>query len=194
VSYEALLPHYSEGSTDTWSLISRELPNILTRLASTSLTSSHLPAPKLLILAHKADLLLRTISNPNPKPTPLDDKTKKMALERAKTVITREMERLKSARGTTGGKIEGIDAVPSSSSSGLLSRFFGTSSSSGEKPTVISEQGMEEAELMLWGQSGRFSWDEIEGVDVDWAVSGLGNASDAVEDGLEELKDWLSEL
>ena len=177
----------------------RELPAVLIRLAASSLSSSSAPIPRLLILAHKTDLLART-SGSGTSPTAVDDKAKTTAIERAKLILTREMDRLKSARGTTSGRIEGIDAVPLTSTSSSffgLGRFF-RSGRAGSKPTVLSEEGMDEAELMVWGQNGRFKWEEIEGVDVQWAASGMAvqapGKTEGKQDGLEDVRNWLSDL
>jgi hypothetical protein len=61
---------------------------------------------------------------------------------------------------------------------------------------VVSEEGMDEAEMMVWGQTGRFSWDEVEGVDVQWAASGMtsATASSGSDDGLEDVRRWLADL
>lgn len=128
------------------------------------------------------------------------------ALERLKLVLTREMDRLKSARSTVGGKIEGMDAVPSGSSSSFVSsilEFFGYGHSPRmQVPSMLGNQTEEEAQMMIWGQHGRFKWEEIEGVDIEWAVSGMGadEAEEAAEeesisrnkDGLKEVRRWLA--
>lgn len=180
----------------------RELPAVLTRLAASSLSSSSAPIPRLLILAHKSDLLSRSATNEKSSTSTLDEKTKTTAIERTKLILTREMDRLKSARGTTSGRIEGISQVPLASTP---SSFFGIrlnlnpfsrrGAAGSSKPTVLSEEGMDEAEMMVWGQTGRFSWDEVEGVDVQWAASGMTSAAaSAGNDGLEDVRRWLADL
>lgn len=189
--------------------MNRELPSILTQLASNSLTSSLAPLPHLLILAHKADQLARGISAPsattNSSNEALDPKIRTLAIERLKTVLTREMDRLKSARGSTSGRIEGISSIPSSTSStwNPFKLLFGNKAV--PKQLVLSEEGIEEAEAMIWGQPGRFKWEEVEGVTIDWAVSGLPEmqASNKIgvqdskrneNDGLSEVRDWLQDV
>jgi signal recognition particle receptor subunit beta len=152
-----------------------------------------------LILAHKSDLLSRSATNEKSTTTSaLDEKTKTTAIERTKLILTREMDRLKSARGTTSGRIEGISQVPLASTP---SSFFGIrlnlnpfsrrGAAGSSKPTVVSEEGMDEAE----SQTGRFSWDEVEGVDVQWAASGMTSAAaSAGNDGLEDVRRWLADL
>jgi hypothetical protein len=125
----------------------RELPAVLTRLAASSLSSSSAPIPRLLILAHKSDLLSRSATNEKSSTSTLDEKTKTTAIERTKLILTREMDRLKSARGTTSGRIEGISQVPLASTP---SSFFGIrlnlnpfsrrGSAGSSKPTVVSEE------------------------------------------------------
>ena len=60
---------------------------------------------------------------------------------------------------------------------------------------------MDEAELMVWGQNGRFKWEEIEGVDVQWAASGMTvqapgkpEEKQGGVDGLKDVRNWLSDL
>lgn len=122
-------------------------------------------------------------------------------------IVTREMERLKASRGSTSGRIESISSIASAGSAPSLLNLFGLLSfnkrqSSG--PVVLSEEGLEEAESMIWGQVGKFKWEEVDGVEVEWGVSGLaelqvgqkgvGSAKAEVgegDDGLNEVREWL---
>ena len=82
-------------------------------------------------------------------------------------MLTREMDRLKSARGGSGGRIEGIGEIQSGSTS-FWSRLFG-------KSTASSDGGEDkEDEALIWGGKGSFKWEDIEGVDVSWGSCGLG--------------------
>ena len=189
----------------------RQLPPILIQLAASSLSNPTHPIPRLLILAHKTDLLSRS-------PTPLSPeetlKLKSTAVERTKLILTREMDKLKSSRGTSSGRIESIERVPTSSSStsGILTRIFPflfsspTSSAGAAGQDDDDSTSTEEAEMMVWGREGRFEWDHVEGVEVMWGASsvrpavggdvkpGMKGVEEEERDGLEDVREWLRDL
>jgi signal recognition particle receptor subunit beta len=118
------------------------------------------------------------------------------------------MDRLKSSRSTIGGKIESISAVSSGNKGSVfatLLRLFGLGGTSG--PTAGAEEdevAEEDAESLIWGEKDGFKWEDVEGVEIEWAVSGgllPGNerksdqsADDTSEDGLKEVRNWLEEM
>lgn len=55
------------------------------------------------------------------------------------------------------------------------------------------EWKLEEAEDAMWGgRNGTFKFEEVEGVDIGFAVgSAIGGGA---QEGLGELREWLSEL
>lgn len=79
--------------------------------------------------------------------------------------------------------------------SGWWSRLFG-----GGAVAEADAEG-DQDENLIWGGKGPFRWEEVEGVEVEWAASGLGTvavgkkraAGDAEEegDGLDGLKRFL---
>lgn len=166
--------------------LDRELPPILTTLCTTSLSAKE-PA-KLLILGSKTDLLTRPPPT-GPSPT-ITSQSRQTAIDRLKSVLTREMDRLKQSRASTGGRIEGIGRVQSSGGTGLAGwwkRLFGGGA-------VIADDGeVEEDESLVWGGKGSFKWEDVEGVEVEWGVSALGGvkASGEVGEGLREVEEWL---
>jgi signal recognition particle receptor subunit beta len=98
------------------------------------------------------------------------------------------MDRLKSARGAVGGRIEGMGRVASSGGS-WWSRLFG-----GGGGSVSEGEEVEEDEGLVWGAKGPWRWEDIEGVETEWAASGLGSIRDAKGEagqGLDELKEFL---
>lgn len=106
------------------------------------------------------------------------------------------MDRLKSTRGSAGGKIENLGRVAGRSSGNFFTRLFG------RKPVIDDSADIEEDETLIWGGRGPFKWEDVEGVDIEWAASGLGmvrvgkNAhkpTSEVEqgDGLDDLKRFL---
>lgn len=131
----------------------RALAPVLTALAST-----HPAERKLLILAHKADLA----------------RGQTQALDRVRTVLSREMDGLKAARGASGGRIEGIAKVQT------RKRWWAAASP--EEPQDVDEG-------LVWGGVGGFKWEDVEGVEISWAASALGE-----ENGLESLKEWIEAL
>jgi len=105
------------------------------------------------------------------------------------------MDRLKAARGSTGGKIEGMGKVAGTSSGGFFGKLFGGA------PAEEGGEG-EEDETLIWGGRGPFKWEDVEGVDIEWAASGLGMVKMGKEafgkeveegDGLNDLKRFLWE-
>jgi signal recognition particle receptor subunit beta len=110
------------------------------------------------------------------------------------------MDRLKSARASTSGRIEGMSKVASSSSS-WWKRLFGGSTA----PIGDEDEGDDEG--LIWGGQGPFKWEDIDGVEVEWGCSALGmvkvgkdamssGKDTAVEegDGLDDVKKFLSEI
>ncbi|KAI9638565.1 signal recognition particle receptor beta subunit-domain-containing protein [Dioszegia hungarica] len=167
--------------------IAEELPPILTTVASASLASGQ--PTKLLLLASKADLLSRP-SPTTPSPT-LSASTRQTAADRLSSVLTREMDRLKQSRASTGGRIEGIGRVQSSGGTGLAGlwkRFFG-----GRGGGDVDDAELEEDETLVWGGRGTFRWEDVEGVEIAWGVSALGAVKAVGEEGegLDEVREWL---
>jgi signal recognition particle receptor subunit beta len=105
------------------------------------------------------------------------------------------MDRLKSARSSSGGRIEGISSVSGGGGS-WWSRLFGS-----QNAGVASEGEAEvEDENLIWGGKGEFRWEDIEGVEVQWGCSGLGmvDLKSRVErgdvdsgDGLKDIREFL---
>ncbi|ORY25713.1 signal recognition particle receptor beta subunit-domain-containing protein [Naematelia encephala] len=179
--------------------VAEQLPPILTTLSNLSLRTSQ--PLKLLILANKTDLLIRPTPPSSPSPPNIPSPTLSTAHERLKSILTREMDRLKAARGAggVGGRIEGIGKVAGTGSGGFWTRLFGGSASSGS--AAVEGEGDVEDEALIWGGKGAWRWEDVEGVEVEWAASGLGMVSvgkekDKVEDdeegdGLDELKRFI---
>ncbi|KAJ9116933.1 hypothetical protein QFC22_004591 [Naganishia vaughanmartiniae] len=194
-------------------MVAEELVPILTTLCAKSLSNQTQTPPKLLIMGNKSDLLVKptstqpgTTTTATPKGT-LDVKTRALARERLESLLTRELSRAKSSRASRTGRIESIDAVPSSNSSfsllGYLKRLFrldpGVTPGAGVVGEKEEEWKVEQAEDAMWGErNGTFRFEEVEGVDIEFAVgSAVGRGADgkrSEEDGLGELRDWLSEL
>jgi signal recognition particle receptor subunit beta len=115
------------------------------------------------------------------------------------------MDRLKSARSTIGGKIESISSVSSGKQAGIVAnilRLFGIGGR--EKGEIVDEVAEEDAEGMIWGDKGSFKWEDVDGVDIEWAVSSISadnkrkaedeTEAEVVEDGLEEIRSWFEGL
>ena len=107
------------------------------------------------------------------------------------------MDRLKTARGAggVGGRIEGMGRVAGSSGGSWFARLFGVSRARSEENEGEGEGDGDEG--LIWGGKGPFRWEDVEGVEVEWGVSGLGMVSTgkpAVGDGDGEQGDGLSEL
>lgn len=110
------------------------------------------------------------------------------------------MDRLKSARGGSGGKIEGMGKVSGSSSGGWFSRLFGAGSS-GVGVSEGEGEG-EEDESLVWGGKGAFRWEDVEGIEIEWAASGLGAVKGGEKEkvdvdegnGLDEVRRFLWEV
>lgn len=146
------------------------------------------PTPQLLILGHKTDLLS---GKEGKSPADLNSDARRTATERLRSILTREMDRLKSARGGSGGRIEGMSKVQTSR--GFWSRLFGAA-----RAGEVAAEG-EDDEAMIWGGPGSFRWEDIEGVDISWGVSGIGPSNSLVANsekgnGLHELEDFLWDL
>ncbi|ODN89184.1 signal recognition particle receptor subunit beta [Cryptococcus wingfieldii CBS 7118] len=173
--------------------VAEQLPPILASLAS---LSTHLPPsappPKLLILAHKSDLLIRPAPTTSLSPPDIPETSLKTGTDRLKSILTREMDRLKSTRASTGGRIEGMSKV-AGSSTGFFARIFGSGGGGGG----AEGEGEEDDESLVWGGKGPFRWEDVEGVEVEWAASGLGvrKEGDVSEgNGLDELKAFLWDI
>ncbi|OCF35259.1 signal recognition particle receptor subunit beta [Kwoniella heveanensis CBS 569] len=184
--------------------VAEELPPVLSALSNLAVRlPPSSPPPKLLILAHKADLLARPAPSTTHSPPEIPETTLATATERLKSILTREMDRLKSSRESSGGKIEGMSRVSGSSSSGFFGRLFGFGSGSG---AAIGGSGGDDDEDdvdegLVWGGKGPFTWEDVEGVEIEWAASGLGvpasgKNGEATEEGngLDEVKRFVWEV
>lgn len=165
------------------------------------------PTPRLLLLAHKTDLLIRPTPPSHPSPPDIPAQTRTVATERLRSILTREMDRLKSARAnSSGGRIEGMGKV-ATSGGGWFSRLFGGNGNAAVAATEGEGEG-EEDDSLMWGAKGPFKWEEIDGVEITWGCSGLGMVDvgttagsqkdvegDVVEgDGLSEVRSFLLDL
>ncbi|KAK1924738.1 signal recognition particle receptor beta subunit-domain-containing protein [Papiliotrema laurentii] len=180
--------------------VAEQIPPLLTSLAAAASRNAYSP-PRVLFLAHKADLLVRPQPPSSPSPPDIPQTTKTTATERLRSILTREMDRLKSARSTTSGKIEGMGKVAGTGSSGLVGKIFGGGAGGVAEDSVEGE----EDETLIWGGRGPFKWEDVEGVEIEWAASGLGavQAGRKVEstvteeteagDGLDDLKRFILE-
>ena len=112
------------------------------------------------------------------------------------------MERLKDARGggRVGGRIEGMSKVAGTVGGGFFDRLFGRSQSVSTGEGKAEDEGEDEDESLVWGGKGPFSWGEVEGIEIEWGVSGLGMvnvgkqvAASPVErgDGLDDLEGFM---
>ncbi|GMK57884.1 hypothetical protein CspeluHIS016_0407180 [Cutaneotrichosporon spelunceum] len=168
--------------------VAEQLPPLLTSMAGTASRRGFNAAPlRLFILAHKADALSRETSTLSPPD--LAPQIRQTAEERVRSVLTREMDRLKSARSASGGRIEGMGRV--ATQRGWWARLFGA-------PEPVAEN-TEDEEALVWGGLGAWNWDDIEGVDVEWGVTGLGGSKSLTGeceqgDGLQDLTDFLWDL
>ncbi|KAL1411214.1 hypothetical protein Q8F55_002165 [Vanrija albida] len=175
--------------------VAEELPALLSALAGASNRRGLSSEPaRLLILAHKTDLLAK--SSTTASPPDLTSQARTTALERVRSILTREMDRLKASRGSggVGGRIEGMGRVASGGKS-FWARLFG--SAAAEEP----DAGNEDDEALVWGSAGAFRWEDVEGVEVSFGTSGVGAAkavgAGSVADagnGLDELNDFLWDL
>lgn len=134
----------------------RSLAPVLAALANT--TSDR----QLLILAHKSDLA----------------RGNTQAIERVRTILSREMDALKAARGQGGAssRIESISKVQTKR------RWFSFASAA-EEDTQEFDEGL------VWGGNGGFKWTDVEGVQIEWAASTLKG-----EEGLQQLETWVEQL
>jgi signal recognition particle receptor subunit beta len=142
---------------------------------------------RLLICAHKADLL-----RVGDKTVIMPAATAVAAQDRVRSILTREMDRLKGARGRAGGRIEGMARV-ASGRGGWFSRLFGGSNT----PAPTAED--EDDDAAVWGGAGGFRWDDVDGVDVAWGASALGPAGGEADveehdGGLDELTEFMAGL
>jgi signal recognition particle receptor subunit beta len=173
-------------------LTSRQLPPILSALANLANQTGRFP--RLLILAHKTDLLVRPTPPANPSPPEIPAQTRQVAIERLKSILTREMDRLKAARTAgVGGRIEGMSKV-ASGGRGWFGKLFAGAEVEGE---------VEEDEGLVWGGKGPFGWEDIDGVEIEWGCSalgmvnmaGTGAAKDGEQgNGLDEVRTFLWDL
>ncbi|EIW69523.1 hypothetical protein M231_03243 [Tremella mesenterica] len=175
-------------------MVAEQLPPILTTLSNLSRHSSK--PIKLILLANKTDLLIRPSPPPSPSPPNIPSQTLDIARERLRFILTREMDRLKSSRASASGKIEGMSKVSGVGTS-FWSRLFGGT------VEVEGEGEGEEDEGLVWGGRGMFKWEDVEGVEIIWAASGLGvvrsgsgviDENESEGNGLDELKGLLEEL
>ncbi|BEJ12858.1 hypothetical protein CspHIS471_0300320 [Cutaneotrichosporon sp. HIS471] len=168
--------------------VTEQLPPLLTAMAGTASRRGFNTSPlRLLILAHKADALSR--EDTALSPPDLAPQTRQTAEERVRSVLTREMDRLKSARSASGGRIEGMGRV--ATQRGWWARLFGA-------PEPVAEN-TEDEEALVWGGPGAWNWDDVEGVDVEWGVTAVGGAKPLTEeceegDGLQDLTDFFWDL
>ncbi|WWD15760.1 hypothetical protein CI109_100182 [Kwoniella shandongensis] len=190
-----------QGIVRNASGVAEQLPPVLTALTNLSLRlPPSAPQPKLLLLAHKTDLLVRPSPPTTQSPPEIPSTTLVTSTDRLKSLLTREMDRLKSARGGSGGKIEGMGKVAGSTSGSWFSRLFGGGSSGGVSVSEGEGEG-EEDEALVWGGKGAFRWEDVEGIDIEWAASGLGAVRGEKEkgdveegNGLDEVRRFLWEL
>ncbi|KAJ9101728.1 hypothetical protein QFC21_003067 [Naganishia friedmannii] len=189
-------------------MVAEELVPILTSLCAKSLANPTRQPLKLLIMGNKADLLVKPSATQPSSATitnngTMNTKTRALARERLESLLTRELTRAKSSRASTTGRIEAIDAVPSSGSSLSLLGYLRKLLRIGGGATVGAGLGekedewkLEEAEDAMWGgRNGTFRFEEVEGVDIEFAVGcALGGKGQEEKDGLGELRDWLSDL
>lgn len=168
---------------------SRQLPPLLTSMAGVASRRGPTSSPlRLLILAHKADLLSSTTDALSPPD--LAPQTRHTASERVRSVLTREMDRLKAARSASAGRIEGMGRV--ATRRGWFSRLFGSAA----EPVA---ENTEDEEALVWGGAGAWNWDDVEGVEVEWGVSALGKpqaltAETEEGDGLVDVSDFFMDL
>ncbi|WVO21830.1 uncharacterized protein IAS62_003144 [Cryptococcus decagattii] len=182
-----------QGIVRNASGVAEQLPPILAALSNISARlPPSAPPPKLLLLAHKADLLARPTPSSSHCPPEIPTSTLTASTDRLKSILTREMDRLKSTRGETGGKIEGIGKV-AGTSGGFFSNLFG-----GRAGDAGGEDEGDEDESLIWGGKGPFKWEDVEGVEVEWGASGLGATKGKTEaengNGLDELKAFLWDI
>lgn len=120
---------------------------------------------------------MRPAPAPRPSPPHLPPSTVQTATERLRSVLTREMDRLKGARGAAGGRIEGMGRV-AGGGGGWWARLFVWGSGGGAGAEAgADEQEQDEDETLLWGGKGPFRWEEVEGLEIEWGASGLGMVS-----------------
>ena len=87
-----------------------------------------------------------------------------------------------------------MSSVPSSSSS-FWTRLFGGSRA------VLEGTGEEDDEALVWGNSGGFKWEDIEGVEVEWGSTALGaikkgnevGGEEKVGDGMDDIRRFIWE-
>ncbi|WWC85295.1 uncharacterized protein L201_000157 [Kwoniella dendrophila CBS 6074] len=179
--------------------VAEEIPPILTALSNLSVTTQTFEPIKVLFLAHKTDLLVRPTPSNDQSPPDLPETSLATAKDRVKSILTREMDKLKSSRGGSGGKIEGMSRVSGSSSGSFFSRLFG--SGSANTSVGLGEGDEEIDENLIWGGKGSFDWNDVEGVEISFGASGLGipsndNSQKEKEqgNGLDEIKNFIWEV
>ncbi|KAK6902740.1 signal recognition particle receptor subunit beta [Kwoniella mangroviensis CBS 8886] len=166
--------------------VAEDLAPILVTLSNQSITAQSEPT-KVLVLAHKSDVLTRSSSNEIP------ESSITTARERVKSILTREMDRLKATRTKSGagGKIESMGKVAGTSSSGFFAKLFG----GGTSGVGLEGEDEGEDESLIWGGKGGFSWDDVEGVEITFGASGLGPVGAKKEEkegnGLNEVKSFI---
>ncbi|WWC69623.1 uncharacterized protein I206_103566 [Kwoniella pini CBS 10737] len=169
--------------------IAEELPPILIALSNISVAQNLIEPLKLQILAHKTDLLARSTSPSLKSPPDIPESSISTARDRVKSILTREMDRMKSARGGSGGKIESMGKVSGGASAGFFARLFGSGGGA-----VEGEEGEGEDESLIWGGKGQFDWNDIEGLEISFGASGLGSVSEGKEKGEREVGNGLDEV
>ncbi|KAG0666697.1 hypothetical protein C6P46_004364 [Rhodotorula mucilaginosa] len=223
---------------------------LLSLLALQSTRQSHLPP--LLILLTKSDMSASSSSSlanasggtASPSSSSSNNKARSptLALERAKQSLLRELERRRlastgagggapgtpAAAGSTplsaGAKLEGLDAIPSSSSSsngsqGLIRSFLslfglGNSSSTSSGIATLSEPiatssmtGLpsDENEILstaaedVFAFEGSADWDKLAnavgGVEIQWKVASVvDGAGERGSEGVRGVYEWVQEL
>lgn len=150
------------------------------------------PIP-LLILLTKSDLVLSSSRRPttSSSTSSTSDKTLSLSLDRAKLSLAREMERrrLSASTNSTGsnsrGRLEGLEPIPSSSTSQSLftqiwKSLTGSHNTSTLSTTTTSGGGgkglpTDEAEILSEGDAflfeGTFDWNKL-GLEINWDWSG----------------------
>ncbi|KAL7420530.1 hypothetical protein Q5752_004481 [Cryptotrichosporon argae] len=202
---DALAPHLSTADGTVFVVdasavvraaagVAERLAPVLSALAVRSRSSgSGGGTQRLLILAHKADALA-----PSQAQGRLDAVARAKAVERVRTALTRELERLKAARaGGAGGRIEGMARV--AGGGGLWARLFGASAAEADAGAGASA---DDDDALVWGAKGAWRWDDVEGVEIEWAASALGAPGQSGEqgggegeaDGLDAVREFMYDL
>ncbi|GAA5871679.1 hypothetical protein JCM8547_007115 [Rhodosporidiobolus lusitaniae] len=191
---------------------------VLSLLSSLSARQQSLPS--VLILLTKSDLLTSSSTSSTASPA-AKSKSPTLTIDRAKQSLLRELERRRlaasgassssalggsSARLSAGAKLEGLDAIPSGSSSssgGLLSSLGlgGSFSSSSGAALGETKAGLptDETEVLanedVWAFEGAAEWEKLErvaGTTFEWKV-GSAKKGKGVE-GVEGVWEFVEGL